>query len=127
MCSLKTIAFAFCTLPVATAAELSRSATQLQIFATCVGQLSAQMEYQWMFDGPGSEETEKQRAAMLELVDALKGAEDGRTVLNWRISAKRAHFALLTRATFNEDEDDAAWAMRRAEARTAECGSLLLS
>lgn len=109
------------------AAYSPRASDQLQVFATCVGQLSAQMEYQWMFDGEGSEITQARREAMIELLSAIMGPEDGRRVLNWRVAAKQAHFALLTRATFNEDESDAQWAMQMAEANAADCGSLLLS
>jgi len=51
----------------------------------------------------------------------------GRDVLHWRLSAKLAQSALLTRATFNDDASDAIWASRRAELLTRECTSLLLS
>jgi len=114
-------------LPLSAAAELSRSDNQLRHFATCVGQLSAQMEYEWMFDGPRSEETQARRNAMIELVQAIMPPDQGREVLHWRIMAKQAHFALLTRGTFNEDPDDAAWAMGLAHSNTADCGGLLLS
>ena len=114
-------------LPLSAAAEVSRSDNQLREFATCVGQLSAQMEYEWMFDGQGSEITKDRREAMIELVQAIMSPEDGRRVLNWRISAKQAHHSLLTRATFNDDPEDAAWAMQLAQSNAADCGGLLLS
>ena len=80
-----------------------------------------------MFDGAASERTEKQRAAVLDLVEAIMPAERDREVLHWRISAKHAQSALLTRATFNADASDAAWAQQQANRLVRECTSLLLS
>ena len=114
-------------LPLSAAADQSRSDLQLRQFVTCVGQLSAQMEFEWMFDGPRSEQTKAHRDAMIELVQAIMPPNEGRKILHWRITAKQAHFALLTRATFNEDPEDADWAMQMALTRTADCGGLLLS
>lgn len=99
----------------------------LHLFADCAGRLSAQMEHQWLLSDPASERTGAQRAAMLSLVDAAMSPEQGRDVLAWRIEAKLAHAVLLTRATFNEDAEDAAWALQRAENRLATCTGLLLS
>ncbi|MEM9785214.1 MAG: hypothetical protein AAF801_01840 [Pseudomonadota bacterium] len=100
---------------------------QLMHFATCAGRLSAQMEFQWMFDGPASEQTARHRAAMINLIDAVMDPDEGRTVLHWRISAKLAQSALLTRATFNDDAGDAAWAAQTAARLTNECTSIILS
>ncbi len=100
---------------------------QLRTFATCAGRLSAVMEYQWMFDGAASEQTKAQRAAVIDLVHAIMPPERGRDVLHWRISAKQAQSALLTRATFNENADDATWARRQADRFARECTGLLLS
>lgn len=101
--------------------------TQLQTFAACAGRLSAVMEYQWMFDGEASERTALQRAAVLDLVDAIMEPDMGRDVLHWRLSAKQAQFVLLTRGTFNEDAQDAAWAMAEAKRYERACTGLLLS
>ena len=100
---------------------------QLRTFATCVGRLSAQMEWQWMFDGPGSEETQRQRAGIIELMEALIPPEQGREVLAWRVEAKMAHAYLLTRATFGQDKRAAQRAERLAVRQIGECRSLLLS
>ncbi|WP_342070518.1 hypothetical protein [Yoonia algicola] len=100
---------------------------QLKTFASCAGRLSAVMEHQWMFDGPASEHTEDLRDAVLELVEAAMPPERGREVLHWRISAKVAQAALLTRATFNNDVRDAAWAKAQADRLTGACAGLLLS
>lgn len=100
---------------------------QLRHFAACAGRLSAVMEHQWMFDGQASEVTKSQRAAMLELVEAIMPKSQGRAVLHWRLSAKLAQSSLLTRATFNDDPRDAAWATETAAQFTRDCTSILLS
>ncbi|MEL7181640.1 MAG: hypothetical protein AAFN63_17750 [Pseudomonadota bacterium] len=103
------------------------SNSQLRTFATCAGRLSAVMEYQWMFDGEASEQTKLQRAAVIDLVEAIMPPDRGRDVLHWRISAKLAQSALLTRATFNDNSDDAAWARQQAAQFERACTGLLLS
>lgn len=100
---------------------------QLRFFATCAGRLSAQMEHQWMFDGAASEVTMAHRDSVIDILDALMPPDRGRDVLAMRIEAKMAHAALLTRATFNEDTEDAAWAMSTALRLAADCEALLLS
>ena len=127
MRSLKTIAL-FLVLTSALAAP-ARAAdhSQLQTFATCAGRLSAVMEYQWMFDGDASEQTKRHRATVLELISAIMEPDMGRQVLQWRLSGKRAQSVLLTRATFNQDTHDAAWAREQAELFERGCTSLLLS
>ncbi len=101
--------------------------SQLRLFASCAGRLSAVMEYQWMFDGVASERTELQRASVLQLVEATMPDGMGREVLHWRLSAKLAQSALLTRATFSDDQSDAAWAAQMADRLTRECTALILS
>lgn len=108
-------------------AGASDAEEQLRTFATCAGRLSALMEWQWMVDGPGSEHTARQRAAMIDLIAATMPDDYGRTVLHWRISAKTAHRALLDRATFTDDPDDAAWALKTADGLMANCTGMLLS
>ena len=111
---MKTL-FSVLAITVALAAPARANDHQhLRTFATCAGRLSAVMEYQWMFDGPASERTKLQRAVVLDLIAAVIEPEQGRDVLHWRISAKQAQSALLTRATFNDEVDDAAWAQTQA-------------
>lgn len=100
---------------------------QLRIFATCAGRLSAIMEHQWMFDGPASEQTQIHRTHVLDLVAATMQDGQGREVLNWRLSGKRAQNQLLTRATFNDDDVDAAWAAAQATRYERACTAFLLS
>ncbi|MEY1555980.1 hypothetical protein AB3Y40_10140 [Yoonia sp. R2331] len=85
------------------------------------------MEHQWMFDGPASDITRQQRAQVLDLMRAVMTPDQGRDVLHWRITAKAAHHALLTRATFNDDPNDATWAANMAATLTADCTAFLLS
>jgi len=99
----------------------------LRTFANCAGRLSAVIEYQWMFDGVASEATQVQRAHVLDLVEAIMEPDQGRDVLQWRLSGKRAQSVLLTRATFNDDKADAAWAEQQALYYQQSCTSLLLS
>ena len=96
------------------------------LFATCAGRLSALMEHQWMFDGPGSEDTAVKRAHMIDMLDAVRAPDQGHKVLALRIEAKMAQAALLTRATFNDDPDDKTRAMRLATQRVSECTGVLL-
>lgn len=102
------------------------SDAQLQFFATCVGRMSALMEHQWMFDGAASEITESHRETLISLMNAVMPTGAGRDVLSLRIEAKLAHSALLTRATFNENPEDAHWAELTAVRHTGECQSFLL-
>lgn len=80
-----------------------------------------------MFDGTASERTKAQRTAVIDLINAIIEPAHGRQVLHWRLVAKHAHAVLLTRARFNEDPTDAAWAEDQAVRLTHECTSLLLS
>lgn len=99
---------------------------RLRFFATCAGRLSALMEHQWLFDGPGSEQTRAQRAAMIDVLMAMTPSGAHGSVLNWRIEAKAAHATLLTRATFSEDPATAGRARRLARRHVAECTAHLL-
>ena len=113
---------------VATGADALRASEDVVwTFASCTGRLSAQMEHQWLMSDPTSDQTAARRAAMISLLEATMAPDQGRTVLSWRIEAKHAQAQLLTRAHFNNDDEDAAWAQNRAEAEIAACNGLLLS
>ncbi|MFY0632305.1 MAG: hypothetical protein JXQ91_00710 [Vannielia sp.] len=94
-------------------------------FAACTGRFSALMEHQWLLPDPAVEQTTRRRAAMISLLEAVMPPDTGREVLARRIEAKYAQAVLLTRATFNDDPDDARWAATRAEAAIASCAALL--
>lgn len=128
MGGLRTIFLAFAALLLAMPAGAMPSGdTQLRTFATCTGRLSALMEHQWMFDGPGSEQTARARAQMVDILDAMMPEGRGRDVLAWRVEAKMAHAMLLTRAVFAQDRAEARWAAQTADRLTAECRAFLLS
>lgn len=95
----------------------------LQYFASCAGRLSAQMEHEWLLSNGNPDQTEDHRTAMLDLLFATMGPDDGRQVLAWRIEAKVAHASLLTRATFREDT----WAAQRATQMVQACTSIMMS
>ena len=95
-------------------------------FAACTGRFSALMEYGWLV-GNADPAVTAERAMMIDLLDAVTPVQDRRDALAHRIDVKAAHWALLTRATFNDDPDDAEWAMTRAEAQIAACRSLVIS
>lgn len=96
-------------------------------FATCSGRLSAQMEFQWLLGDENADRTQQEREAMIALLEAVTPPEARRSALATRIQAKYAQNRLLTRATFNADEDDAAWAAARAEVEIGSCRALILS
>jgi hypothetical protein len=107
---------------------LSAGTTDLiRQFATCSGRLSAQMEFQWLLGDENADQTQQERAAMIALLEAVTPPHARRSALATRIQAKHAQNRLLTRATFNADEDDAAWAAARAEVEIGSCRALILS
>ena len=99
----------------------------LQLFATCAGRLSAEMEFAWLMHSERADVVEQQRADVLDLLAAVMEAGQERQALATRIAAKQAHAALLTRATLNEDDEDAAWAASLAQRQHANCLAFLLS
>ena len=97
------------------------------VFAQCLGRLSAEMEHHWLMQDPRAEATEVHRATMIALTDAVTPAGFERETMHIRLEAKFAHKALLARAAFNEDPEDARWAAARARDAAARCVGLLLS
>ncbi len=97
----------------------------LRQFSVCAGRLSAIMEDQWMFDGPGSERTAGELVAMVSLIEASMPEGAGRQVLAWRVDAKVAQRALLGQARFGRDRQLAETAAARAEALAADCRAML--
>jgi hypothetical protein len=96
------------------------------LFATCTGRLSAQMEHQWLLRDGASSVTERHRASMIAVLDALTTEENAAKALSIRINSKYAQAALLSRATFNRDAGDAEWAGRKADRDVATCLILIL-
>lgn len=108
-------------------AQASSPEDQLRTFATCAGRLTAQLEHQWLMQTAGADALQRQRGQIVELLEAVMPRDRGRDVLNWRIEARAAQRALLQRATFGTQADDAAWASQMAEQFMADCTVFLLS
>ena len=99
----------------------------LRTFATCAGRLSATMEYQWMFDGPESERTDRSVNGFDVLIEAVMGPEiTGRQLMGWRIDAKIAQARLLNLAAFGQDPRLRVHAAQMAEQYLNQCKTLLL-
>lgn len=98
----------------------------LRTFATCAGRLSAQMEFEWMFDGAASGVTQDRRGEVLDILDAMTPPTQARDVLNWRIEAKMAHSSLLQRTTFSDDSRIQMQARRLSVQKLKSCTALLL-
>lgn len=79
-----------------------------------------------MFDGPTSERTAEELAAMVALIEASMPEGAARQVMAWRIDAKVAQRGLLHQARFARDTRLAKMAAARAEALAAECRSMTL-
>lgn len=94
------------------------------LFATCAGRLSALTEFQWLTDGPASEQTARQRDAMVALAEAAAPDAARPHLITWRVNAKAALTALLQRAAFGSDPEG--HAARRAERLVTACRALLL-
>jgi hypothetical protein len=97
--SLAALAVGFVAGSPATADPLLRD------FAVCAGRFSALVEHQWLVDGPASDRSARQRDAMLSLVEAVLPPDMAAASLHWRIEAKAAQTALLSRAHFAGDRD----------------------
>ena len=123
---MKTLSLLVCMVGAPASALTFSAEEQVVFFATCAGRLSATMEHQWIHDTASADATTVQRTEMINLVSAVMPDEDGRDVLNIRVSAKHAQARLLSRATLNRDDGDAAWARARADALLRECTSILL-
>ena len=101
MSGIKTVSMAAAL--IATALPAPAAPAEMRLFATCAGRLSAQMEHQWLLADPAADRTERQRAAMISLLEAAMAPGEERSALALRIEAKAAQAALLTRASFGRD------------------------
>lgn len=92
----------------------------------CVGRLSAQMEFHWMHQDKPSDRIERQRADLIDILEALTTQENATQVLAARIDAKMAHASLLTQSVFSQDSRIATWAADHAERNIDACSDILL-
>jgi hypothetical protein len=93
----------------------------LRDFAICAGRFSALVEHQWLVDGPASEVSADTLDSLLALVAAVEEPGMDATVMGWRLEAKVAQKALLTRAHFAQDS----LAEKRASELLQACAALV--
>ena len=120
------LAFSLMIAAPAAQAQFLSAETQLQTFATCVGRLTAELEYEWSTQGAYSEEAAFYRDTTVQLVAAIISDDQTRDVLHWRDAAKRAQYDLLSRSQYSRDEAEAQWAKHRAAMLEQECTALVL-
>lgn len=122
---LKTFGYAtVVTVLAATAATPGESL--LHRVTECIGRLSAQIEHNWLFPETPTDQIETQRAHLVDILDALVTPETLTHSLAARIDAKMAHAALLSQATFAQDQRTANWAQKRASQELVNCDHILL-
>ncbi len=109
--------------PAAGADGLPRSPSQrVELFETCAGRLSAQIEHLWLFDGAAADRVAARRDEFDQLIeavlpDALDWGMPQTLAMDWRIRAKAAQAGLLSTAAF--DLDPRAPGTRRQPCRRA--------
>lgn len=125
MSRLKTLSFGLAlTIVSVGAAEALDDLTRE--FAYCTGRYSAEMEHAWLMSDASAEVPEARRAAFVSLLEAVAPDGSGSSILNYRISAKVAHAALLVRASFSEDAQTQANAKAQARTHLEACDRFLL-
>lgn len=127
MCGMRTLLCLFLILGQPSLAQVNTPEGQLRMFANCAGRLTAQLEHQWLLQDANSDETERQRADIVDILAAITPKDRGRDVLSWRIEARAAQRKLLSRATFATNPQDAIWAADMAESYLSDCTGYLLS
>lgn len=123
--SLKNTSGVACILAVCTSAAFAQVDLH-QRFANCTGRLSAQLEHEWLMSDSASEKTAGVLTQFQDLLQAATPEGQHRETLNRRIEAKLSHSALLTRASFNDQADDAERAKRRARKYISLCTAMLI-
>ena len=126
MSTMKTIALlagSLCVVPLGAKSE----GDHLDLFASCTGRLSAQVEHLWLLKDPAAAEAEHTRDMLADLMESVaQNPDDEVQAMALRLNAKVAHAQLLTRATFSANSESAAWANRRAQALIGGCVALVL-
>lgn len=95
----------------------------MRLFATCTGRLSALMEYQWLVQDPGAEETEVLRDAMAEVLAAAIPQTAASRAMDLRLQAKVAEAQVLQLALGR----NGGWALALVKHHVADCTALLVS
>lgn len=114
------------TLSLSTAFGALADVSLAQVFASCAGRYSAEMQHAWLVDGSQAAEFKGKRDVFVSLTEASASNEAVSQLLNNRIEAKHAHAQLLTTAQFQTDRRRANAAMRMASHHISACRQLLL-
>lgn len=122
---LKTVGVAVALTSLSATAALPEQSL-LHRVTDCVGRLSAQMEHHWLLSDTPTTRIERDRAQLVDVLDALTTPETATRILAARIDAKMAHASLLTQAAFGTDPRTKAWARRRADMAIGYCDDILL-
>ncbi|MEM7733575.1 MAG: hypothetical protein AAF280_12460 [Pseudomonadota bacterium] len=96
------------------------------IVATCVGRMSAEMEFAWLLHDAEADHFENQRERFVEILESLGPPPNPKRQLAARIDAKMAHARLLTTAHFGTDKTRADWSKRQAVMMRSACQNMLL-
>ncbi|WP_306111032.1 MULTISPECIES: hypothetical protein [unclassified Roseovarius] len=97
-----------------------------QVFASCTGRFSAELEHAWLMRSVDAEVLELRRAHFEDMLASVTKNEMRSSLLDQRIKAKSAHAHILSMAQFERDPDIARWARHRAKVEIGYCESLLL-
>ncbi len=124
MSSLKTLLLAGVILPLS--APVFASGPLHYVFAECVGRFSAEMEHAWLLGDTEADAYQDRRETFIALMEATMPTEAARDVLAYRIDNKIAHAALLTAASFGQDDKRAQRAKIIAQSYRKSCERLLL-
>lgn len=114
-----------------TAAPFPHSPSQrLELFQTCAGRLSAEIEHGWLMSRDTAlAETRRAEFDLLAeavLPDALDWGMPREMSMHWRITAKAAQASLLSEAVFALDPSRAERARLLATQRLGECDGLVI-
>lgn len=99
-----------------------------QVFATCLGRYSAEMEHDWLV-GQDAAAAESRRTLFEMLLDtvAARSGFTGPVILDMRIRAKMAQARLLQVATFHTDPDHRQRAAAAARVAIRPCEALIIA
>lgn len=99
-----------------------------QIFATCLGRYSAEMEHDWLVGEDAEDaQTHREMFEMLLFDVAPASGMTGPEILDLRIHAKMAHAQLLQTATFHTDPERKRLARAAVQRAIRPCEMLILA
>ena len=114
------------TLPT-TVGAMSLSEDPLHLFAQCAGRLEAESDFAQAWDAAAYARVKSRHSNFLDLVAAVRTAENGKRANQLQVQAKIAHMSLLWRAQMAFDPNEASIATRSAARDVAFCLRMLPS